>query len=200
MNQATIKGYLSDIKSHLPTLLHPLSHYSAQTPVYKNELIEVINRVRLLDNTLSAFDYDNISVLKEKNLPFVLNIKGSSGWDFHYQFNLCQNLYLFKVDPDWFLSACTVQAVKYYGNNAAGKHYDNPISKTNRLYTIMHYTSLKEAYDRTLDFITNDMSLKDAIPADYTDSIAFINEDLSTTKLSDIIANKMKEMMGKTST
>lgn len=199
LNQTTIRGYLSDIKSHLPTLLHPLSHYSAQTPVYKNELIEVINRIRMLDSALDAFDYDNIGVLKEKNMAFVLNIKGTSGWNFNYQFNLCQNLYLFKVDPDWILSGCTVQAVRYYGTDAAGNHYDNPISKTNRLYTIMRYTSLKEAYDRTLDFITNDMSLKDAVPADYTDSIAFINEDLSTTKLSDIIANKQKEMIARKS-
>lgn len=197
MHHATIREYLSDIKSHLPTLLHPLSHYSAQTPVYKNELIEVINRVRLLDSTLNALDYDNICVLKEKNLTFVLNIKGSSGWDFNYQFNLCQNLYIFKVDSGWILSACTVQAVRYYGNDAAGIEYNNPISKNNRLYTIMRYPSLKDAYDCILDFITNNIKLKDAIPADYTDNISFINDKLSTTKLSDVIANKQKEIIAR---
>lgn len=196
-HQATIRGYLSDIKSHLPTLLHPLSHYSAQTPVYKNELIEVINRVRLLDRALNTLDYDNVCVLKEKNLTFVLNIKGSTGWDFNYQFNLCQNLYIFKVDCGWILSTCTVQAVRYYGNDAAGTKYDNPISKNNRLYTIMRYPSLKDAYDCTLDFITNNMNLKDAIPTDYTDSISFINDNRSTTKLSDVIANKQEEMIAR---
>lgn len=199
-HQVTMRGYLSDIKSHLPTLLHPLSHYSVQTPVYKNELIEVINRVRLLDSTLNAIDYGNIGVLKEKNLAFVLNIKGSSGWNFNYQFNLCQNLYLFKVDLDWILSGCTVQAVKYYGNDADGTNYNNPINKTNRLYTVMRYLSLKDAYDCTLDYITNNMNLKDAIPTDYTDSILFINDNGSTTKLSNIIVNKQNEMKARAHT
>lgn len=196
-HHTTLRGYLSDIKSHLPTLLHPLSHYSAQTPVYKNELIEVINRVRLLDSTLSAIDYGNVGVLKEKNLSFILNVKGSSGWDFNYQFNLCQNLYLLKVDSDWVLSACTVQAVRYFGNNASGVHDDKPISRTNSLYTVMRYQSLKDAYDRILDFITNNQNLKDVIPTDYTESILFINDNRSTTKLSDLIDNKQREMIAR---
>lgn len=199
-HQASIRGYLSDIKSHLPTLLHPLSHYSAQTPVYKNELVEVINRVRLLDNTLKEFDYNNVCVLKEKNLVFVLTVKGSSGWNFNYQFNLCQNLYLFKVDADWILSSCTVQAVRYYGNEASGKYDDKPINKTNRLYDIMRYSSLQDAYDRIWDFITKNLNLKDAIPTDYTESIVFINENKIPTKLSDVIVNKQKELIAKTTT
>lgn len=198
--QAVIRGYLSDIKSHLPTLLHPLSHYSAQTPVYKNELIEVINRVRLLDNTLNALDYNNVGMLKEKNMTFVINIKGSSGWNFNYQFNLCQNLYICKVDLDWILSACTVQAVRYYGNDTAGTYDDKPINKTNRLYATMRYPSLKDAYDCILDFITSTLNLEDAIPAAYTDSISFINDNRSTTKLSDVIANKQKEMIARATT
>lgn len=197
-NQAVVRSCLSVIKSHLPTLLHPLSHYSIQTPIYKNELIEVINHVIQLDKIGSELDYHNIVVLKEKHMSFELKICGPS-WDFNYQFNLCQNLYLYKTNSDWSLSFCKVQAVRYFGNDAAGKKYDNPIGKTNRLYNRMCYPSLQEAYDQILNYIINERQLKDVITANYIDSISFINEDHSTTSLSDIISNKQKEMIGRAS-
>jgi len=197
-HQTSIRNCLSVIKSHLPTLLHPLSHYSIQTPVYKNELIEVITRIIQLDKIMNDLDYGNIAVLKEKNMSFELKICGSSGWDFNYQLNLCQNLYLFKTGSNWDLSHCTVQAVRYFGKDAAGKREDKPIGKTNRLYDIMRYSSLKEAYDQISDYITEKLNLKDAIKVNYIDSIGFINEDHSITKLSDIISNKQKEIIGRT--
>lgn len=197
-HQAVIKNCLSVIKSHLPTLLHPLSHYSTQTPIYKNELIEVINHVIQLDKIGRELDYCNIVVLKEKHMSFELKICGYSGWDFNYQLNLCQNLYLFKTGSDWSLSFCKVQTVRYFGNDAAGKKYDNPIGKTNRLYNKMCYSSLKEAYDQILNYIINEQQLKDVITANYIESISFINEDHSITCLSDILSNKQKEIVGRT--
>lgn len=132
------------VKTMLSPLIHPLSHYS-NNDVYRSELIELDNKVTILEEELRKIDLKaNCRILLEKgtNLKFIFH--GDSPWKFEYYYKLCSNILLYKNNQGSVsLSSGELNIYKMEGIDGNSKYYRNKISKENALYNKMKGLSIE---------------------------------------------------------
>lgn len=191
---ASIIGTLTELKTHLSTLIHPLSHYSVQTPIYKNELLEVVNLYHSMDRSLSTYNYEeDIAVLIEKGHKVEVGIEGVSGWKRKYSFKLTQHLYLIPGEPSPVLSLCGVQICNMQGLDSKGKiEYESSPSSNSRIYKQMQYRSIESAYESLVGHIRDHEQKDDIITSNYLASTKFTDVDNKTVTLQDMIKDRSR--------
>lgn len=191
---ASIIGTLTELKTHLSTLIHPLSHYSVHTPIYKNELLEVVNLYHSMDRSLSTYNYEeDIAVFIEKGHKVEVGIEGVSGWKRKYSFKLTQHLYLIPGEPSSVLSLCGVQICHMQGLDSKGKiEYESSPSSNSRIYKQMQYRSIESAYESLVGHIRDHEQKDDIITSNYLASTKFTDVDNKTVTLQDMIKDRSR--------
>lgn len=176
--QDDISQLLTQLRSLLHPLLHPLSHYVPDVPVYKAELKKAMSVYDHLRDEFRHSDYQNhCHVVWEKDLKFELQVKGVSGWDYHYIIRPEQNLYLYDdLSGTKSYSLCRLQVVKLYGTDALGKPYKRFISKESEVGRRMLYTSLRHCYDAILQYLQTSEGITDIVLQPMEDLFFFPDE------------------------
>lgn len=155
---------LAELSGLLAPLLHPLSHYVPDAPVYKVELEKV-------DKALNGFLYDapalnfdvNVIMILERNDILRLIIKGSSNWEYIYYIRLEEHLFLYRKVDGHELSESKCYICKMEGKKADGTQIPpKNISKTSGLYNSVSYGNLKDLYEGTCLYLRN-LNIEDAI-------------------------------------
>lgn len=89
---ANILKYIGELKASLKPMLHPLSHYVPDEPIYKNELIEADKIYNNLIQECKVADYkQHCKVLVEKGHQIMFKISGI-GWTMEYIFEVGEHL------------------------------------------------------------------------------------------------------------
>lgn len=148
---------LEVIYGFLPSLIHPLSHYSPEDPIYREEMLKVNESVVFLKDKLGEGDIfaDLPIVLCEKGDIIFLDVTGLSGWRCSYTVKIEDNLYLYANNKgEKILSKADCYISKMEGVDENGNKLKTcNISKTSNLYNTVHYKSLQEFVDQTIAYI-----------------------------------------------
>lgn len=167
---ATLPQIVTDLNTlHglLSSLLHPLSHYDPNSPVYRHELILIENAVISLAEILPHVDFSihKLKLLLEKGEFLKLTLNGTSGWIHEYQIKLEDNLYYYTdAIGGKRLSLTKCYICKMSGMNEKKETLEPVnISKTSDLYSSVSYIGLENLIHGTILYVTNKEHKKDII-------------------------------------
>lgn len=177
--QAVTAQLLTQLWGLLHPLLHPLSHYVPDVPVYKAELKKAMSVYDHLRGEFRHSDYQNhCKVVWEKDWKFELQVKGVSGWDYHYVIRPEQNLYLYDDQSGAkSFSLCRLQTVKLHGTTELGKPYKRFISKESKLGKSMAYISLRHCFDTILNYLQTTEGITDIVSQPLEEMFFFPNAE-----------------------
>lgn len=188
-NLTSIIESLTELLGLLAPLLHPLSHYVPNAPVYKVELEKVDKALSdfLCDAHILNFD-SNVRMILERNDILKLIIKGSSKWEYIYYIRLEEHLFLYRKVDEYELSESKCYICKMEGKKADGSQIQSiSISKTSDLYSSVSYGNLKDLYEGTCRYL-HSKNIEDVIvSSNYIDGFSYYNQigkDINWEKLS----------------
>ena len=189
--QAVTAQLLIQLWSLLHPLLHPLSHYVPDVPVYKAELKKAMSVYDHLRGEFRNSDYQkHCKVVWEKDWKFELQVKGLSGWDYHYVIRPEQNLYLYDDQSGAkSFSLCQLQTVKLQGTDVMGKPYMRFISKESELGKSMVYTSLRHCLDSILHYLQTTEGITDIVSQPLEEMFFFPDAENVMHPLSYLLAH-----------
>lgn len=170
-----LESLMTELKSTLHPLLHPLSHYAPNVPVYKVEVVKAIRLYQQLLPEIDSADFNNhCRVFQEKGNKAQLEIRGVSGWQFIYTVKLLDHLYLyFNNSGGYILSEgrCRVISIEEHSpGQSTKKHY---IGEKDNLAKVMCYDSLNMCYNNVIAYLASSENKTDAIIVPVEDSFSF---------------------------
>lgn len=182
---------LTTLQGMLSSLLHPLSHYDSNSPIYKHELIQIENAVVNLSKILPNIDFKhNLKLLIEKGDFLRLNLFGASGWIYKYQIELEDNLYLyFDMRGKRTLSLAKCYICEMSGLDCKKQTLKpSKISKSSDLYSILSYRNLESLVDSTIIFLENSKNISDIIKKKtYTEYLDYYKDAETLIPLSNLL-------------
>lgn len=189
-----ILGKLMILKTHLKPMLHPLSHYAPDEPVYKYELIQAEKLFSEISILLETADYKNrCKVVVPKHGQLLLQINGQSGWNYNYKFNVEDHLISYTNVADVkLITDVPLQIIEMIEKKTDGTEKSILYKKNSRIYNEMHYTNIQECVTKIITFLGTSQggNKRDAIVfPNYNDMFYCINVTPSPT--SEIIFNKV---------
>lgn len=147
---AAIKSTLSELLTLLRPLLHPLSHYAPDSPVFKSELIAAIKIYESLESMFVTSGINSrIKIVLEKGSKLSCVFKGDSGWSLIYYFSLADNLFLYRNgDGNERLLDAPVFAERIEEfDNMGLKIHSLEISNNSKLRKNLSFDSLEQCYN-----------------------------------------------------
>lgn len=182
---------LTTLQGMLSSLLHPLSHYDSNSPIYKHELIQIENAVVNLSKILPNIDFKhNLKLLIEKGDFLRLNLFGASGWIYKYQIELEDNLYLyFDMGGKRTLSLAKCYICEMSGLDCIKQTLKpSKISKSSDLYSILSYRNLESLVDSTIIFLESSKNISDIIKKKtYTEYLDYYKDAETLIPLSNLL-------------
>jgi len=184
-NSGSIKSKLQSLMSILRPMLHPLSHYAPDEPVYKNELIlgeKLYDEIKIL---LSLADYKNkLKVLVTKGCPLLFRVLSTNNWQMDMCLEMEDNLVLYKdISGNLCLSITKLHATKQVFTEIPKLPKTFPIDDGKALFPNFCYQNLEDCYNKTIDFINTRTSYKGAvIPPNYIDMFYTYDIDSLTSQ------------------
>jgi ABC-type dipeptide/oligopeptide/nickel transport system ATPase component len=182
---------LTTLQGMLSSLLHPLSHYDSNSPIYKHELIQIENAVVNLSKILPNIDFKhNLKLLIEKGDFLRLNLFGASGWIYKYQIELEDNLYLyFDMRGKRTLSLAKCYICEMSGLDCKKQTLKpSKISKSSDLYSILSYRNLESLVDSTIIFLESSKNISDIIKKKtYTEYLDYYKDAETLIPLSNLL-------------
>lgn len=182
---------LTTLQGMLSSLLHPLSHYDSNSPIYKHELIQIENAVVNLSKILPNIDFKhNLKLLIEKGDFLRLNFFGASGWIYKYQIELEDNLYLyFDMRGKRTLSLAKCYICEMSGLDCKKQTLKpSKISKSSDLYSILSYRNLESLVDSTIIFLEGSKNISDIIKKKtYTEYLDYYKDAEILIPLSNLL-------------
>lgn len=158
---------LTTLHGLLSSLLHPLSHYDPNSPMYRHELVLIENAVVSLSDILPNVDFRSpkLKLIREKGEHLKLALKGTSGWIHEYQIRLEDNLYYYTdAIGNKRLSLTKCYICKMSGVSEKKETLKTvTISRASRLYSSVSYTGLEPLIEGTISYIINKEHKKDII-------------------------------------
>ena len=150
-----ICSMLAELLTLLKPLLHPLSHYAPDSPVFKSELTTAIRIYESLESKFKTSAIDcRIKILLEKDSTLSCVFKGESGWSLKYYFRLADNLFLYKgEDGQIRLIDTPIFAEKIEEYNNIHKIHEQIISNNSKLRLALSYNSLEQCYNELCSYI-----------------------------------------------
>lgn len=194
-----ILAYLKSIRGHLSSLIHPLSHYTPDNPIYREEMIEVDTAVSGLIHILPIdFSSTCLVPILEKDDVIILNLEGKTGWKYTYELKLDNMLYCYlSSDNQRKLSHVRCHVQRMTGkdeNNKTLKPFS--VNKSSKQYSKFCYNDISTFIDRTIDYVElqgyNDILNKDSI----RESLQYVvqcDEQNIICSLNDLINEKSKD-------
>lgn len=148
---------LTTLHGLLSSLLHPLSHYDPNSPVYRHELILIEDAVVHLSNFLPKVDFSlqKIKFRLQKGDFLKLTLGGKSGWNFEYRIKLEENLFSYiDVNENKKLSLAKCYVSKMSGIDEKGNILKPVnITKKSGLYTSVSYKGLEALVEGTINYL-----------------------------------------------
>lgn len=131
---------INDIKTLLPTILHPLSHHEITAPIYKTDLVAIQGYIIALENYLFSLNIitEYICCLEaNQNLKYTFIVDAATNHICYYELKTKETLL---KDSSNRLSKVYCVAEKYYGHNGSTPY---PV----KFISTFNYSSLENAYD-----------------------------------------------------
>lgn len=175
----TLEGLMTELKNTLHPLLHPLSHYAPDVPVYKAEVIKAIRLYQNIQAEIKKADFNNhCRVFQEKGRKAQLEIKGTSGWRYSYTIKLTNHIYIYDDTVGGRSLSMSDCRVIYIEENMPGRSTEHhEIGEKNALAKVMRYCSLDECHNKLLDFLARREHKTDAVAISTEDCISFPDEN-----------------------
>lgn len=190
-SQTILEGLLTELIGTLHPLLHPLSHYAPDVPVYKAEVISAVRLYQQIESKIEKSDYDkHCRVFQERGCKFQLILKGTSGWKYVYTLKLIQNLYLFDNATggrSLSNSECRVIAIEESAPGMSTKIHT--IGEKDYLSNVMRYKSFEECWTQLRSFLSSKEYKTDIITSDIYDSISFPDENNNQRTLNNLVSS-----------
>ena len=171
------KQYINVIDSYLSPLIHPLSHYEDDIPVYRNELLEVENAINGLIKQIEDFPHKcRLLVGQGDDLCIQYNTADGS-YQSKYFVNMEDNLWLYKDSAgNPRLTDCKCRMIYMEGEENGTPLSPFAPSKN----THFKYPSLDEALKQIYDHEVNNKNHAVVASNDY--DIVFICEEMKVKK------------------
>lgn len=189
---------LTTLHGLLSSLLHPLSHYDPNSPVYRHELILIEDAVVSLLDILPNVDFSSVKLklLLEKGEYLKLTLNGASGWIHEYQIKLEDNLYYYTDDNGnkrLSLSKCYI--CKMSGMNEKKENLKPvPVSKTSKLYSSVSYKGLEPLIDGTISHLINKDHKTDIIIKNPSiEHLEYYDDSDTLVAFSELLVGKINE-------
>lgn len=166
---------LTELRNILHPLLHPLSHYAPDVPVYKMEVVKAIRLYQRIISELKHADFDkHCRVFREKGNLGRLEIKGKSGWKNVYTVKLLSHLYLIEDNKgNRSISNVESRVINIEESSPGRSTKKHQITEKSNLASIMRYDSLEDCYNQLVAYLENDDNKKDRIDEDFEDCFSF---------------------------
>jgi len=178
---------LLDLKSHIGTLLHPLSHFELESPIYKGELLRIENSLINLAPFLTSIK-NNYKVVSPPLKKMRLNLIVSGTVTRRYAIVRIPQLYIININGGQIIfSECecytpnvTTEETAMHITNQACDFKNNPNS--------FKFSSLNNAYSslRTLDLMSPQYSTIPLLP-NYVDAFEYLDELNHWQPLTDLL-------------
>lgn len=184
------KQYINVIDSYLSPLIHPLSHYEDDIPVYRNELLEVENAINGLIKQIEDFPHKcRLLVGRGDDLCIQYN-KDDGSYKSKYFVNLEDNLWLYKdAAGNPKLTDCKCRMV-YIEKEENGNPLPVFVASKN---THFKYPSLDEALKQIYEHEVNDKH--HAVDASNDYDIVFLCEEMKVKKCIQVRRNVLLSQM-----
>lgn len=152
-----LKVKMDELCSNLKPMLHPLSHYAPDEPVYKSELIKASCLYDEISELLRKADFQHTcKVIITKGGFMLLRVKGVSGWMLEYYLETESNMISYIDNLGHRVIANTpihVYEIREY--NAGQRLHVMPIGKNNRLRPQFTYTSIDDCLSKLFAYISS---------------------------------------------
>lgn len=150
-----ILGKLMILKTHLKPMLHPLSHYAPDEPVYKYELIQAEQLFDEISTLLETADYKNrCKVVVPKHGQLLLQIKGLSGWNYNYKFDVEDHLISYtNATGVKLITDVPLQIIEMIEKKTDGTTRSILYRKNSDIYNTMHYINIQECVNKIVSFL-----------------------------------------------
>lgn len=152
-----ILGKLAVLKSYLKPMLHPLSHYAPDEPVYKHELIQAEQLFNEISTLLGIADYKHVcKVVVPKHGQLLLQIKGRSGWNYNYKFDVEDHLISYTdILGAKRITDVPLQVVEMIEEKPDGTTKSTLYRKNSNIYKTMHYINIQECVTQIVSFLAS---------------------------------------------
>lgn len=181
---------LTELKNTLHPLLHPLSHYAPDVPVYKAEVVKAIRLYQQISVELQQADFDShCRVFQERGRNGRLELKGAAGWKYVYTVKLLSHLYLM-YDNVGSRSISNVECrVINIEETMPGMSIKNhQVAENSKLANIMKYNSLQDCHNQLVSFLATNESKTDTIAAALEDCFSFPDVSNRQQTIKDAVA------------
>ncbi len=182
--------YINVIDSYLSPLIHPLSHYEDDIPVYRNELLEVEDAINGLVRQIEDFPRKCRLLVGNGDVLCIQYNKADGSYQSKYFVNLEDNLWLYKdASGNAKLSDCKCRMVYMEGEENG---IPLPVFAASK-NTHFKYASLDEAMRQIYDYEVNNKHHAVIPNNDY--DIVFICEDMKVKKCIQVRRNALLMQM-----
>lgn len=183
---------LTTLHGLLSSLLHPLSHYDPDSPVYRHELILIEDVVVSLSDILPKVDFRShkIKFLLKKGDFLVLTLSGTSGWNFEYRIKLEDNLYSYigaNANKKLSLAKCYISKMSGVDENGNILEPVN-ITKKSEQYTSVSYKGVEALVEGTINYLIKRMGKLDLTKKDTSiEYLKYFKDAETLVSFSDLV-------------
>lgn len=149
-----IKKEILRLQSHLKPMLHPLSHYVPDNPVYKNELIEAEHLYDELVQLINEADYKTrCKVVVSNECPIMFRISGT-GWTMEYILEIEGQLISYE-DANGIrrLTKTPMHIIEFSEIIPGSPRKTLYVNKKMKLYNLMTYTDIDDCVNKLSAFL-----------------------------------------------
>lgn len=149
-----VKRLISKLLSFLKPMLHPLSHYAPDEPVYKNELIEAERLYDELEQLLIQADYKTrCKVVVHKGGMIMFRINGT-GWTMEYLFEMEDKLISYEDATGARCLTKTPMHIVEFSEIVPGKSKQTlNVNEKMRLFHTMRYSDIDDCVTKLSAFL-----------------------------------------------
>ena len=170
-------SHIQLISSYLHPLIHPLSHYDDEAPVYRCELLDVEKAIACLTTQVDGFSHKCRFLEGKASVLCIQYNKGDGSYKSNYFVELNENLWLYKDDNgNAKLTDCKCKMVYIEGEENGVAL--TPFSASRN--TKMKYASLDDALQQIYDYEVNQNNHNVTPSVDY--DIVFTCENMKVKK------------------
>lgn len=150
-----IKLQILQLQSHVKPMLHPLSHYAPDNPVYKIELIEAERLYDMLSQKLDVADYKTrCKVVVPMGGLLMFRIHGT-GWIMEYLFELEDHLISYEdVAGNRCLTKTPMHIVEFSKLVSGKPKQTQYVNSKMNLFDAMKYTDIEDCVSKISTFLT----------------------------------------------
>ena len=151
----SILNLLSELISYLKPMLHPLSHYAPDEPVYRAELMRAEQLYDRLKLAFMEADYkNNCEVVVPKGGQLMLKINSSGIWRLEIELEMDEHLIIYKGDHERkYVSTSPLHIVcqKFFENGELKSTFE--VNKKQTLFSNFCYENLEDCVGKLDAFL-----------------------------------------------